>query len=132
MHCNLYVLKPKGCVVDTSNLLYDLKTLTNGKADKICENITEKELEHAVGIYDIATNKEKASERLEEIKGYIRKRLEDDDLYSLYEACGAIVAIINDDGYMRMVREADLVMDTINNRFPHITDMEVAVFEYHQ
>lgn len=132
MHCNLYVLKPKGCVVNTDNLLYDLKTLTNDKADKIDEDITEKELEHAVRIYDIATDKEKARERLEEIKGYIKKRLDDNDLYSLYEACGAIVAIINDDGYMGMVREADLVMDTINNRFPHITDMEVAVFEYHQ
>ena len=132
MHCNLYVLKPKGCEVDTDNLLYDLKTLTNDKADKIGDDITERELEHAVRIYDIATDKEKARERLEEIKGYIKKRLEDDDLYSLYEACGAIVAIINDDGYMGMVREADLVMDTINNRFPHITDMEIAVFEYHQ
>ena len=132
MHCNLYVLKPKGCVVDTTPIYNDLNILSQGMIDYIGEDITERELEHAVRIYDIATDKEKASERLEEIKGYIKKRLDDNDLYSLYEACGAYVAIISDDGYECTLRESELALETLENRLPHITDMEIAVFDYHQ
>jgi hypothetical protein len=134
MHCNLYVLKPKGCVVDTIPIYNDLDILTNGMIDYIGEDITERELEHAVGIYDIATNKEKARERLEEIKGYIKKHLENDevDTYTLNEACGAIVAIISDVGYEGAFRESELAIEVLENRLPHITDMEIAVFDYHQ
>ena len=134
MHCNLYVLKPKGCVVDTTPIYNDLNILSQGMIDYIGEDITQRELEYAVRIYDIANNKEKARERLEEIKGYIKKHLENDevDTYTLNEACGAYVAIISDNGYEYTLRESELALDTLNNRLPHITDMEIAVFDYHQ
>lgn len=131
MHSDLFVLKPKGAAVNLDMLLEGLKENTRGMADYISHEITEREAEAAKEVYEIATNKDKALERLEEIKDNIKNRLDNNDLFMLEEAAGRVIAVIDDEGATFVEREADLILDVIKDRSFYITNMVVEVYDYH-
>ena len=138
MHCDLFVFKPKGSVVNTDELSDRLITSTN--ADYLGDDITDRNEEHYTKVRESLVDTEKAKEYLRLVKEELERIVSEFDPSApdsyvpdeLKDAMGDYVAIIDKNGYIeidtRFKRAYDLVR---GSRMAVCPDYDLVVYDYH-